>query len=115
MSFDSVQVSPEPRSPVLPRAASWRFCRLGIAALALSLIALGLEVLAISIGVGGAWGAATVMAWLVMGVFALGFALGMVAILARRGREFGFVAIILSLVANPLTLVGIFTVLGPNR
>jgi hypothetical protein len=55
------------------------------------------------------------MAWLVMGVFALGFALGMVAILARRGRELGFVAIILSLVANPLTLVGIFTVLGPNR
>ena len=114
MSFDSVQVAPEPRSPVSQQAAPWRFRRLGIVALALSLIALGLEAVAIVIGTGGAWGAATVLAWIVMGSFALGCGFGMVAILARRGRELGLLAIILSLIANPLTLVGIFTVLGPS-
>jgi uncharacterized protein (DUF2062 family) len=42
----------------------------------------------------------------------LAFVLGVVAVLTRTGRRFGFAAAILSLVANPLTLVGIFSVLG---
>ncbi|MET4702877.1 hypothetical protein [Frigoribacterium sp. UYMn621] len=117
MSFDPVQVSASDRAEPGPlaapsRAVSRRIPRLGVVALALSVLAAALEWVAIATGSGGAWGAATVLAWFVIGLFALASVLGMVAVLARQGRSLGLAAIILSLLANPLTLVGIFSVLG---
>jgi len=106
MSLDPVQAHPEPsRSP-----RRWR--RLGPASLGLALAAVGSEILAIVIGSGGALTAATVLAWIVIGLFALALVLGVVAVLVRLGRRFGLAGVILTLVANPLTLVGLFGVLG---
>lgn len=82
--------------------------------LALALVSVGLEWLAIAVGSGGAWGPATALACFVIGFFVVAIALGMVAILARLGRVSGLSAIILSLIANPLTLVGIFHLLGSH-
>lgn len=113
MSLDPVKVSSElsqVASP--PRVAPWRIRRLGVVSIEFVILAVALEVLAIAIGSGGAWGAATILAWFVIGFFVVAFVLGVVAVLTRTGRRFGFAAAILSLVANPLTLVGIFSVLG---
>ena len=58
---------------------------------------------------------ATVLAWLVIGLQAVSFVLGLVAFLSRRGRghsrRFGLAAVVLSLLANPLLLVGLFSLL----
>jgi len=115
MSLDSVQLSGEPGpSAAAPRVAPWRNRRLGSASFAIAVLSVALEVIAIVIGSGGAWVAATVLAWVVIGLFALAFALGLLAILTRNGRRFGLAAVILGLVANPLTLVGVFGLLGAN-
>jgi hypothetical protein len=112
MSLDSVAVSPESRRSETARAPSHR---IGIAGLLLAVFGVILEVLAIAIGSGGAWGAATVIAWIVTGFQAVSFVLGVVAILSGRGRShgwgFGLAAIVLSLLANPLLLVWVFSLL----
>jgi hypothetical protein len=80
-----------------------------MASLALAILAVALEVLAIAIGSGGAWGAATVLAWFVIGLLAVSFVLGLVAILTGRGRRWGIGAVVLSLLGNPLVLVWLFS------
>ncbi|QNE45707.1 hypothetical protein F1C58_01410 [Glaciihabitans sp. INWT7] len=117
MSFEPVQVSapdgaePGPLAPPL-RAVSRRIRRPGPIALVLAMLAVGLECVAIVTGSGGAWGAATVLAWFSIAFFALSFALGIVAAISGLGRAPGLAAIILSVLVNPLTLVGIFSMLG---
>ncbi len=117
MSFEPVQVSapdgaePGPLAPPR-RAVSQRIRRPGPIALVLAILAVGLEWVAVVTGSGGAWGAATVLAWFSIGFFALAFVLGIVAVISRHGRALGLAAIILGLLANPLTLVGIFGILG---
>ena len=107
-------VSPETRRA---EAARPPVHRVGIAGLLLAAFAVILEVLAIAIGSGSAWAAATVIAWFVIGLQAVSFVLGMVAILSGRGRgsglgwRFGLAAIVLSLLANPLLLVGLFSLM----
>ena len=122
MSLDSVAVSPESRRA---EAARPPVHRVGIAGLLLAVSAVILEVLAIAIGSGSgkgtAWGAATVIAWFVIGLQAVSFVLGLVAILSGRGRgrgrgrgqgwRFGLAAVVLSLIANPILLVGLFSLM----
>jgi hypothetical protein len=110
MSLDPVAISPESRRS---EAARPPFHRIGIAGLLLAVSAVILEVLAIAIGSGGAWGAATVIAWFVIGFQAVSLVLGLVAIVSRRGhgRRLGLAAVLLSLLANPLLLVGAFSLL----
>jgi hypothetical protein len=119
MSLDSVAVSPESRRAEALRQPPVH--RVGIAGLLLAAFAVILEVLAIVIGSGSgkgtAWGAATVIAWFVIGLQAVSFVLGLVAILGGRGRgrshgwRFGLAAVVLSLLANPLLLVGLFSLI----
>jgi hypothetical protein len=112
MSLDSVMVSPETRraEPARPPVH-----RVGIAGLLLAAFAVILEVLAIAIGSGSAWTAATVIAWFVIGLQAVSFVLGLVAIFSGRGSglgwRFGLAAIVLSLLTNPLLLVGLFSLM----
>ncbi len=108
MSFDSVAISPESRRS---EAARPPFHRIGIAGLLLAVSAVILEVLAITIGSGGAWGAATVIAWSVIGFQTVSLVLGLVAIFSGRGhgRRLGLAALLVSVLANPLLLVGAFS------
>ena len=112
MSLDSVAVSPELRRLGATRSPVQG---VGFAGLLLAVFAVILEVLAIAVGSGSAWGAATVLAWLVIGLQAVSLVLGLVALLSRRGRcqsrRFGLAAVVLSLLANPLLLVGLFSLL----
>lgn len=110
MSLDSVTISPEPRRSDLPRPL---FHRIGIAGLLLAVSAVILEVLAIAIGSGGAWGAATVIAWFVTGLQAISLMLGLVVIFSGRGhgQRLGLASVLVSLLANPLLLVMAFSLL----
>ena len=85
--------------------------RLGMASLVLAISAVVLEVIAIAIGSGGAWGPATALAWLIVALFAISIALGLAAILSGNGRGRGIGAVIVSLLANPLVLVWLFSLL----
>lgn len=88
---------------------------LGVASLGLAVLAVALEALAIAIGSAGQWQIATLLAWFIIGSSAVAFVLGLVAILAGRGRRWGAVAVPVSLMGNPLILVGLFAVLGGTR
>ena len=108
MSLDSVQACPE---AIVTGAATQSIRRLGMASLVLAILAVVLEVIAIAIGSGGAWGAATVLAWFIVSLFAVSIALGVAAILTGNGRRRGIGAVMVSLLANPLVLVWLFSLL----
>ena len=108
MSLDSVQAAPE---VTVTRTATQSIRRLGMASLVLAISAVVLEVIAIAIGSGGAWGAATALAWLIVALFAISIALGLAAILSGNGRRWGIGAVIVSLLTNPLVLVWLFSLL----
>ena len=95
----------------MTRTATQSIRRLGMASLVLAISAAVLEVIAIAIGSGGAWGAATALAWLIVALFAISIALGLAAILTGNGRRWGIGAVIVSLLANPLVLVWLFSLL----
>lgn len=110
MSLDSVTISPESR-PL--EGARPLFHRIGIAGLLLAVFSVILEVLAIAIGSGGAWGAATVIAWFVTGLQAISLVLGLVVIFNGHGhgQRLGLASVLVSLLANPLLLVMAFSLL----
>ena len=108
MSLDSVQAAPE---ATVTGAAKRSLRRLGMASLVLAISVVLLEVLAIAIGSGGAWGAATALAWFVIALFVVSIALGLAAIVTGNGRRWGIGAVMVSLLANPLVLVWLFSLL----
>ena len=114
MSFDSVQGSPE-LGPLATSPLRRPMRRLGMASLALAIAFAALEALAIGVGSGGQWQAATVLAWFVMGLLAASFVLGMIAILTANGRRFGIAAVIVSVLAHPLLLVWLLRLLGARE
>ncbi len=113
MSIDSAREVHE--VPERTAFSSGPHARLGVASLGLAVLAVALEALAIAIGSAGQWQIATVLAWFIIGSSAVAFVLGLVAILAGRGRRWGAVAVPVSLMGNPLILVGLFAVLGGTR
>lgn len=98
------QESIRPRRP--PRKP-WT-ARLGLIALTLAITTLALEAAAISLGAAGLWASATILAWCVIGLFALSLLSGLVAVVVGWGRRPGTVAVLLSVLANPLLLVWLF-------
>ena len=108
MSLDSAQAAPE---VIVTGAATQSIRRLGMASLVLVISALVLEVIAIAIGSGGIWDAATALAWFSIALFAVSIALGLGAIVTGNGRRSGIGAVTMSLIANPLVLVWLFSLL----
>ncbi|WP_394771663.1 hypothetical protein [Lacisediminihabitans sp.] len=84
----------------------------GLAAFALVVLLIAVEAVAVSIGSTGQWTTATVLAWTVIALTIVSFLGGLAAVVLRRGRRWGAVAAILSVVANPLVLVWLFRALG---
>lgn len=75
----------------------------------------GVEAVAIAVGSGGQWLAATVLAWLVIVLTVVSFCGGIVAVIRGYGRRWGIAAAALSLIANPLVLLWLFGALGGTR
>ncbi|TXN32368.1 hypothetical protein [Lacisediminihabitans profunda] len=84
----------------------------GLAALALAVLLVVVEAVAVSIGSTGHWAAATVLAWAVISLTIVSFLGGLVGVALRRGRRWGAAAMVVSVVANPLVLVWLFRALG---
>ncbi len=113
MSTDRSRIADEPfpaNSPGIFRRRPLPL--LGRVSFALAVGAVAVETAAIAIGSGGGWAVATGLAGLVIGLTAVAFVLGIVAVLAARARRWGVAGVVLSVLANPLVLVGLFSALG---
>jgi hypothetical protein len=114
------QEAPESPDAVAPHAGfgESRIVRhLGLVALTSAVVLIALEVVAIAVGTVGVdaerrWPTATVIAWIVIVGLAATLVAGIVAIVRGRGRRFGTAAVVVSVLGNPLVLVGIFALLG---
>src|SRR5690554_3865222 len=88
--------------PVRPkRRAPWA---LGVIGVILAITAGVLQVLGIIQATGLNWQRGTLLAWLAIGVSAVAFLVGLVAIILNRGRRWGVVAMIAAVIANPWVL-----------
>ena len=97
MSIEYPGVEPEARQARPPR-------NLGLFA-TVAAAALGVVVaIAVSVAADGDHAAGTGLAWVAIVGTALTFALGVAAVVLRRGRRWGVVAVILSLAVNPFLL-----------
>jgi hypothetical protein len=103
-------------APAVPTPARRMLSRrlLGGAALLTAIVAIVLEIVAIGVASDGAWTVATVLAWAVILLTVVALVGGIVAIVLRRGRGPGIVAVVLAVLANPLVLVWLFRVVGSS-
>jgi hypothetical protein len=83
--------------------------RLGIAATALAAVLAVIVAIAVGTAAEGDHATGTVLAWVAIVGTAMTFALGIAAIVLRRGRRWGAVAVILSLLVNPWILMQILS------
>lgn len=58
------------------------------------------------------WQRGTLFAWLAIGASVAGFAVGLAAVILKRGRRLGVVAMVASLVANPFLLAQLLGAVG---
>jgi hypothetical protein len=68
------------------------------------LATLVLFIVGFNLGQNGSFGAAQVLAFVSIGTSGLGVLFGIIAVVLGRGRELGIVAIVLSVLTNPLVL-----------
>ena len=97
-------------APIAPRTLPVRL--VGVVALGVAALALVAEVVAIAIGSAGQWPLATVLAWVAIVLTVAAAALGVVAIVRRRGRAWGVVAVVVAVLGNPLVQIGVLRALG---
>ena len=99
---------PEPRAPRAPRQP-WRF---GLIAFSIAILLVIGEIVAISMAVAGQFTPATVLGQILVALTALPLAIGVLAIVRRRGTGMGIAAIILAIAANPFVQVNILGFFG---
>jgi hypothetical protein len=96
---------PETRAPV-----AWP----GRAAAAIAVACVLLEVAAISVGDARHWTIATWLGYGVIGLTAVEFLGGLAAVILRRGGAWGVVAMIVSVLANPLVQIAVLGLFGSS-
>lgn len=103
----------EPTVPLSPSTV-WRGTLPwpGIGSLAVAVLAVLLEVVAIAVSSHGAWTLGTVLAWVTVLLGALAVVLGVTALVRSRGRAYAIAGIVLAVLGDPLVLVGLFRLLG---
>ncbi|MET4780977.1 hypothetical protein [Glaciihabitans sp. UYNi722] len=107
MSIDAMPAetsSAETWSQRLPR---W----FGLTTLVFAVLVVVLEGVAIGVGSGRDWTAATALAWVVIVLTIVSFLAGLAAVILNVGRWWGVAAMALSVVGNPLVLVWLFAAL----
>jgi hypothetical protein len=82
-----------------------------IALIAVAALAV-LEIVAIAIGTAGGWVVAEVLGTAVIVLTVATLVLGIVAAVRKRGGRLGAVAAIISILINPLVLIGLLRALG---
>lgn len=100
-------VEPEPSAAPRKKTAL-----LGILAIAVALVALALQITAITVATGGDYELGTLLGYLAVGVAVLAVLAGIAALILGRGRRTGIVAILLGIVANPLVLLALLRLAG---
>jgi hypothetical protein len=58
------------------------------------------------------WERGTLLAWLAIGASVLAFVVGLAAVILRRGRRLGIVAMVVAVVANPWVLAQLLGAFG---
>lgn len=84
-----------------PRRLPWL---LGVVGMLFAVVAGVLQVLGIVQASDLNWQRGTLFAWLAIGASVAGLAVGLAAVILNRGRRWGIVAMVASLVANPFLL-----------
>ena len=97
-------------APIAPRTLPVRL--VGVVALGVAALALVAEVVAIAIGSAGQWPLATALAWVAIVLTVAAAALGLVAVVRRRGRAWGLAAVVVAVLGNPLVQIGVLRALG---
>lgn len=93
-----------------PRARrSWP---VGIIALALAVLFAVAEVVGVLLANAGQFGIATIIGQSLIMLTVLSFLLGLFAVIRRRGRVWGAIAMVLSLFVNPLVLINLLALFG---
>jgi len=103
---------PEPEIDAASPTPTRRMISLGaIALIAVAVLAV-LEIVAIAIGSAGGWVAADLLGKAIIVLTVATLVLGVVAAVRRRGGRLGAVAAVVSILINPLVLIGLLRVLG---
>lgn len=100
--------------PAVIRRPSYFARNLGAVSAVWSAIFVALEIVAIVLASNGLWAVATALAWAVIVLTVASFLVGASAVILRRKRRLGILAMILSLVANPLVLIAVLDAVGPT-
>jgi len=87
---------------------------LSLGAIALPAVALlaVLEIVAIAVGTAGHWSVADALGKIIIVLTVATLVLGIVAAVRRRGGRLGAVAAVVSILINPLVLIGLLRALG---
>ena len=85
---------------------------LGAVGVLLAVVAGGLQVAGIVQASNLNWERGTLLAWLAIGVSLAALVVGLVAVVTKRGRRLGVVAMIAAVVANPFVLAQLLGALG---
>ena len=96
---------PEPRSRDGARQGRRRPTPVhGLLGVACAIATVVLLVVGINLALGGDYSASRIVAFVAVGTSIVGFFLGGVSVILRRGRELGIVAMVVSVLANPVLL-----------
>jgi len=102
----------EPEIDAVSPTPTRRMISLGaIALIAVAALAV-LEIVAIAIGSAGGWVTADLLGKAIIVLTVATLVLGVVAAVRRRGGRLGAVAAVVSILINPLVLIGLLRVLG---
>ena len=106
----------EPEQAALPAGSAApprpRTRWLGVIALAVVILAAGVQAAAIVVASGGDPRLATVLAWTAIALSALAAVVGVAAAILGRGRAWGIVAAVLAVLTNPFVLLQLLQVLS---
>ncbi|MGL4340060.1 MAG: hypothetical protein ACRCSP_06530 [Rhodoglobus sp.] len=112
--------TPVPTPPVEEQSAPLRapgrtHAWLGLLAIALAVIAGVVHVRAVGVSMAGDTGWGTVLGYLAIAVSVAAVLGGVLAVLLRRGRRAGVVAVVLGCAANPLIVLAVLRFLGGGQ
>ena len=90
----------------------WRPWPLGLIAMVLTVLVIVAQIVAVSLMTSGQFGPATVLAEILAFATVLPLVVGVLAIIRNRWRSWGIVAVVVSIMTNPLVLIAVLDFFG---